>query len=69
MTLLVCLAASFAMSRVNLLLPTAGCSPDSDERSYAIAARRSDRRFIDAGVIIRRNNIAVGVTTGRRCGT
>jgi hypothetical protein len=41
-----------------------------DERSYAIAARHSDRRrVIDADVIIRRANIAVGVTTAASCGT
>jgi putative Mg2+ transporter-C (MgtC) family protein len=65
-TLLVCLAASFAMIQVNLLLPTAGRSPDSfvmNDLMRLPLGILTGVGFIGAGVIIHRDNIVVGVTT------
>jgi putative Mg2+ transporter-C (MgtC) family protein len=65
-TLLVCLAASLAMIQVNLLLPTAGRSPDSfvtNDLMRLPLGILTGVGFIGAGVIIRRDNIVVGVTT------
>jgi putative Mg2+ transporter-C (MgtC) family protein len=65
-TLLVCLAASFAMIQVNLLLPTAGRSPDSfvmNDLMRLPLGILTGVGFIGAGAIIRRDNIVVGVTT------
>jgi putative Mg2+ transporter-C (MgtC) family protein len=64
--LLVCLAASFAMIQVNLLLPTAGRSPDSfvmNDLMRLPLGILTGVGFIGAGAIIRRDNIVVGVTT------
>jgi len=65
-TLLVCLAASFAMIQVNLLLPTAGRSPDSfvtNDLMRLPLGILTGVGFIGAGAIVRRDNIVVGVTT------
>jgi putative Mg2+ transporter-C (MgtC) family protein len=65
-TLLVCLAASFAMIQVNLLLPTAGRAPDSfvtNDLMRLPLGILTGVGFIGAGVIVRRDNIVVGVTT------
>jgi putative Mg2+ transporter-C (MgtC) family protein len=65
-TLLVCLAASIAMIQVNLLLPTAGRSPDSfvmNDLMRLPLGILTGVGFIGAGAIIRRDNIVVGVTT------
>jgi putative Mg2+ transporter-C (MgtC) family protein len=65
-TLLVCLAASFAMIQVNLLLPTAGRAPDSfviNDLMRLPLGILTGVGFIGAGVIVRRDNIIVGVTT------
>jgi putative Mg2+ transporter-C (MgtC) family protein len=54
------------MIQVNLLLPTAGRSPDSFVTNDLIRFSfgiLTGVGFIDAGAIIRRNNIVVGVTT------
>jgi putative Mg2+ transporter-C (MgtC) family protein len=65
-TLLVCLAASLAMIQVNLLLPTAGRSPDSfvtNDLMRLPLGILTGVGFIGGGVIIHRENIVVGVTT------
>jgi putative Mg2+ transporter-C (MgtC) family protein len=65
-TVLVCLAASLAMIQVNLLLPTAGRSPDSfvmNDLMRLPLGILTGVGFIGAGAIIRRDNIVVGVTT------
>ncbi len=65
-TLLVCLTASFAMIQVNLLLPTAGRSPDpfvTNDLMRLPLGIQTGVGFIGAGVIIRRDNIVVAVTT------
>jgi putative Mg2+ transporter-C (MgtC) family protein len=65
-TLLVCLAASFAMIQVNLLMPTAGRPPDSfvmNDLMRLPLGILTGVGFIGAGAIIRRDNIVVGVTT------
>lgn len=65
-TLLVCLAASFAMIQVNLLLPTAGRSPDSfvtNDLMRLPLGILTGVGFIGAGAIVRRENIVLGVTT------
>lgn len=65
-TLLVCLAASIAMIQVNLLLPTAGRSPDSfvmNDLMRLPLGILTGVGFIGGGAIIRRDNIIVGVTT------
>ncbi len=65
-TLLVCLAASVAMIQVNLLLPTAGRSPDSfvmNDLMRLPLGILTGVGFIGGGAIIRRDNIIVGVTT------
>jgi putative Mg2+ transporter-C (MgtC) family protein len=65
-TLLVCLAASVAMIEVNLLLPTAGRPTDSfvmnDLMRFPLGIL-TGVGFIGGGVILRRDNIVVGVTT------
>ena len=65
-TLLVCLAASIAMLQANLLLGTAGRSPDS----YVILDLMrlplgilTGVGFIGAGAIFRQNDLLRGVTT------
>jgi putative Mg2+ transporter-C (MgtC) family protein len=66
-TLLVCLAASFAMLQVNLLLPTAARPSDSfitNDLMRLPLGILTGVGFIGAGVIIRRfDNLVVGVTT------
>jgi putative Mg2+ transporter-C (MgtC) family protein len=65
-TLLVGLAASFAMIQVNLLMPTAGRSPDSfvtNDLMRLPLGILTGVGFIGGGVILRRDNIIVGVTT------
>jgi putative Mg2+ transporter-C (MgtC) family protein len=65
-TLLVCLAAALAMIQVNLLLPTAGRSPDSfvmNDLMRLPLGILTGVGFIGAGAIIRRDSIVVGVTT------
>lgn len=65
-TLLVCLAASFAMIQVNLLLPMAGRSSDSfvmNDLMRLPLGILTGVGFIGAGAIVRRDNIVVGVTT------
>ncbi len=65
-TLLVCLAASLAMIQVNLLLPTAGRSPDSfvmNDLMRLPLGILTGVGFIGAGAIVRRDDIVVGVTT------
>ncbi len=65
-TLLVCLAASVAMIQVNLLLPTAGRSPTSfvmNDLMRLPLGILTGVGFIGGGVILRRDNIVVGVTT------
>jgi putative Mg2+ transporter-C (MgtC) family protein len=65
-TLLVCLAATVAMLQVNLLMPTAGRTPDSfvmnDLMRFPLGIL-TGVGFIGAGAIIRRNDIVVGITT------
>jgi putative Mg2+ transporter-C (MgtC) family protein len=65
-TLLVCLAASVAMIEVNQLLPTAGRSPDSfvmnDLMRFPLGIL-TGVGFIGGGVLLRRDDIVVGVTT------
>jgi putative Mg2+ transporter-C (MgtC) family protein len=65
-TLLVCLAAAVAMIQVNLLLPTAGRSSDSfvmnDLMRFPLGIL-TGVGFIGGGVILRRDDIVVGVTT------
>jgi putative Mg2+ transporter-C (MgtC) family protein len=65
-TLLVCLAASVAMIQVNLLLPTAGRSPDSfvmNDLMRLPLGILTGVGFIGGGAILRRESIVVGVTT------
>lgn len=65
-TLLVCLAASVAMIQVNLLLPTAGRSPTSfvmNDLMRLPLGILTGVGFIGGGVILRRDNLVVGVTT------
>ena len=65
-TILVCLAASVAMIQANLLLPTVGRAQDSfvmlDLMRLPLGIL-SGVGFIGAGVIFRRNDLVVGVTT------
>jgi putative Mg2+ transporter-C (MgtC) family protein len=65
-TLLVCLAACFAMILANLLLNTNGMPPDSfvkfDPMRLPLGIL-SGIGFIGGGAIIRRENLVVGVTT------
>ena len=65
-TLMVCLAASVAMIQVNLLLPTAGRTSDSfvmNDLMRLPLGILTGVGFIGGGAILRRGNIAVGVTT------
>jgi putative Mg2+ transporter-C (MgtC) family protein len=65
-TLLTCLAASIAMIQMNLLLPTAGRSPDSfimNDLMRLPLGVLTGVGFIGGGVILRRDDIVVGVTT------
>jgi putative Mg2+ transporter-C (MgtC) family protein len=65
-TLMVCLAASVAMIQVNLLLPTAGRTSDSFVMNDVMRLPLgilTGVGFIGGGAILRRGNIAVGVTT------
>jgi putative Mg2+ transporter-C (MgtC) family protein len=64
-TLVVCLAVSFC-DDPEFALPAAGRSPDSFVTNDLMGVPLgilTGVGFIDAGVIIRRNNIVVGVTT------
>jgi putative Mg2+ transporter-C (MgtC) family protein len=65
-TLLVCLAASLSMIQANLLLATAGKRSDSfvtlDLMRLPLGIL-SGMGFIGGGVILRRNNLILGVTT------
>ena len=65
-TLLVCLAASVAMIQTNLLLATAGRHPDSfimlDLMRLPLGIL-SGMGFIGGGVILKRDDIVLGVTT------
>jgi putative Mg2+ transporter-C (MgtC) family protein len=65
-TLLVCLAASVSMIEVNLLLPVRGKVPDSyvvmDLMRLPLGIL-SGMGFIGAGVILRKENLVLGVTT------
>jgi putative Mg2+ transporter-C (MgtC) family protein len=65
-TLLVCLAASVSMIEVNLLLPVSGKAPDSyvmmDLMRLPLGIL-SGMGFIGAGVILRKDNLVLGVTT------
>src|SRR5579863_6917655 len=65
-TVLVCLAASVAMIQVNLLLPTAGRATDSfvmNDLMRLPLGILTGVGFIGGGVILRRDDIIVGVTT------
>jgi putative Mg2+ transporter-C (MgtC) family protein len=65
-TVLVCLAASVAMIQVNLLLPTAGRAVDSfimNDLMRLPLGILTGVGFIGGGVILRRDDIIVGVTT------
>jgi putative Mg2+ transporter-C (MgtC) family protein len=65
-TMLVCLAACFAMILANLLINTNGMAPDSfvkiDPMRLPLGIL-SGIGFIGGGAILRRENIVVGVTT------
>jgi putative Mg2+ transporter-C (MgtC) family protein len=65
-TILVCLAASLSMIQANLLLNTAGRRPDSfitlDLMRLPLGIL-SGMGFIGAGAILRRGNVALGITT------
>ncbi len=65
-TLLVCLAASVAMMQANALMNTVGKAPNSfvvlDLMRFPLGIL-SGIGFIGAGVILRRDNIIIGVTT------
>ena len=65
-TLLVCLAASVAMIQTNLLLGTAGKASDSfvtlDLMRLPLGIL-SGMGFIGGGVILKRQNLVLGVTT------
>jgi putative Mg2+ transporter-C (MgtC) family protein len=65
-TVLVCLAASVAMIEVNLLLPTAGRAADSfvmNDLMRLPLGILTGVGFIGGGVILRRHDVIVGVTT------
>jgi putative Mg2+ transporter-C (MgtC) family protein len=65
-TVLVCLAASVAMIQMNLLLPTAGRATDSfvmNDLMRLPLGILTGVGFIGGGVILRRDNLIVGVTT------
>lgn len=65
-TLLVCVAAAISMVQVNLLLPTAGRPTDSfvmNDLMRLPLGILTGVGFIGGGVILRRDNIVVGVTT------
>jgi putative Mg2+ transporter-C (MgtC) family protein len=65
-TLLVCLAATISMIQVNILLPTAGRPTDSfvmNDLMRLPLGILTGVGFIGGGVILRRDNIVVGVTT------
>lgn len=65
-TLLVALAAAAAMIEVNLLLPTSGRPPHSfvmNDLMRLPLGILTGVGFIGAGVILRRENVVVGVTT------
>jgi putative Mg2+ transporter-C (MgtC) family protein len=65
-TVLVCLAASVAMIQMNLLLPTAGRTADSfimNDLMRLPLGILTGVGFIGGGVILRRDDIVVGVTT------
>jgi putative Mg2+ transporter-C (MgtC) family protein len=65
-TVLVCLAASVAMIQVNLLLPTAGRAADSfvmNDLMRLPLGILTGVGFIGGGVILRRHDVIVGVTT------
>jgi putative Mg2+ transporter-C (MgtC) family protein len=65
-TVLVCLAASVAMIQVNLLLPTAGRAADSfvmNDLMRLPLGILTGVGFIGGGVILRRDDIIIGVTT------
>ena len=65
-TILVCLAASVAMIQMNLLMPTAGKTPDSfaslDLMRLPLGIL-TGMGFIGGGAILRRGNMVQGVTT------
>jgi putative Mg2+ transporter-C (MgtC) family protein len=65
-TMLVCLAATLAMLQVNLLLPLAGKDPSSfvvmDLMRLPLGIL-TGVGFIGAGVIVRKNELVLGVTT------
>ena len=65
-TLLVCLAASLSMIQANLLLPTAGKPSDSfvtlDLMRLPLGIL-SGMGFIGGGVILKRQNLVLGITT------
>jgi putative Mg2+ transporter-C (MgtC) family protein len=65
-TVLVCLAASVAMIQMNLLLPTAGRPSDSfvmNDLMRLPLGILTGVGFIGGGVILRRDNVVIGVTT------
>jgi putative Mg2+ transporter-C (MgtC) family protein len=65
-TVLVCMAASVAMIQMNLLLPTAGRPSDSfvmNDLMRLPLGILTGVGFIGGGVILRRDNIVIGVTT------
>jgi putative Mg2+ transporter-C (MgtC) family protein len=65
-TLLVCLAASVAMIQVNLLLPTAGRHSDSfimNDLMRLPLGILTGVGFIGGGVILRRGDSVIGITT------
>jgi putative Mg2+ transporter-C (MgtC) family protein len=65
-TLLVALAACFAMIQVNILLPTAGRPANSfvmNDLMRLPPGILSGMGFIGAGAIVRRDNFVVGITT------
>jgi putative Mg2+ transporter-C (MgtC) family protein len=65
-TMLVCLAAAVAMILANLLLSTTGKTPDSfatmDPMRLPLGVL-TGMGFIGAGAILRRGNVALGITT------
>ncbi|HVA48408.1 MAG TPA: MgtC/SapB family protein [Pirellulales bacterium] len=65
-TILVCVAAAVSMIQANLLLATAGKTPDSfivlDLMRLPLGVL-SGMGFIGAGAILRRDNLVMGVTT------
>lgn len=65
-TLIVCLAASAAMMQMNLLLPLAGRRPDSfvmNDLMRLPLGILTGVGFIGGGVILRRGDMVLGVTT------